>query len=74
MLCSDGLSSYVDEEKMAQILATIRTAQGAADRLVKESLDHGAPDNVTVVLLDIDDSRRRIAHAAGVRRVGRAAR
>ena len=54
VLCSDGLSSYVDEEKMAQILGTIRTAQGAADRLVKESLDHGAPDNVTVVLLDID--------------------
>ncbi|CAN5395707.1 protein phosphatase 2C domain-containing protein [soil metagenome] len=56
MLCSDGLSSYVPDEKMASILATVRTAQGAADRLVKESLDHGAPDNVTVVLVDIDDS------------------
>jgi protein phosphatase len=31
-------------------------AQTAADRLVKESLDQGAPDNVTVVLVDIDDS------------------
>lgn len=56
MLCSDGLSGYVTEEKMTQVLGTIRTAQGAADRLVKESLDHGAPDNVTVVLVDIDDS------------------
>ena len=56
MLCSDGLSSYVTDDKMASILATVRTAQGAADRLVKESLDHGAPDNVTVVLADIDDS------------------
>jgi protein phosphatase len=56
MLCSDGLSSYVSDDKMASILATVRTAQGAADRLVKESLDHGAPDNVTVVLVDIDDS------------------
>ncbi len=56
MLCSDGLSSYVTDEKMQSILATVRTAQGAADRLVKESLDHGAPDNVTVVLVDIDDS------------------
>ena len=56
MLCSDGLSSYVTDDKMASILATVRTAQGAADRLVKESLDHGAPDNVTVVLVDIDDS------------------
>jgi PPM family protein phosphatase len=56
LLCSDGLSSYVDEDRIGSILATIRTAQGAADRLVKESLDHGAPDNVTVVLVDIDDS------------------
>jgi protein phosphatase len=56
LLCSDGLSSYVDEDRISNILATIRTAQGASDRLVKESLDHGAPDNVTVVLVDIDDS------------------
>ncbi len=56
MLCSDGLSSYVPDDRMASILATVRTAQGAADRLVKESLDHGAPDNVTVVLVDIDES------------------
>ena len=56
LLCSDGLSSYVSEEKISNILQTVRTAQGAADRLVKESLDHGAPDNVTVVITDIDDS------------------
>ena len=56
MLCSDGLSGYVSEDKIVHVLSTIRTAQGAADRLVKESLDHGAPDNVTVVLVDIDDS------------------
>lgn len=56
MLCSDGLSSYVSEDKISSILQTVRTAQGAADRLVKESLDHGAPDNVTVVITDIDDS------------------
>jgi serine/threonine protein phosphatase PrpC len=55
LLCSDGLSSYVPEDKIASILETIRTAQGAADRLVKESLDHGAPDNVTVVIVDVDD-------------------
>jgi protein phosphatase len=57
LLCSDGLSSYVSEDKISSILQTVRTAQGAADRLVKESLDHGAPDNVTVVILDIDDSQ-----------------
>jgi protein phosphatase len=55
LLCSDGLSSYVSEEKIASILNTSPRAQIAADRLVKESLDHGAPDNVTVVVEDIGD-------------------
>jgi protein phosphatase len=56
LLCSDGLSSYVAEEKISTTLATVSDTVDAADRLVKESLDQGAPDNVTVVLVDIDDS------------------
>ncbi|HWH26477.1 MAG TPA: PP2C family serine/threonine-protein phosphatase [Pseudolysinimonas sp.] len=56
LLCSDGLSSYVSDDKIAHVLGTLRSAQGAADRLVKESLDHGAPDNVTVVLVDIKEN------------------
>jgi len=54
LLCSDGLSSYVSEDKLTSILAAVRSPQSAADRMVKESLDHGAPDNVTVVIADID--------------------
>jgi serine/threonine protein phosphatase PrpC len=54
LLCSDGLSSYVSEDKLAAILGVVRSPQDAADRMVKESLDHGAPDNVTVVIADID--------------------
>jgi serine/threonine protein phosphatase PrpC len=54
MICSDGLSSYVSDDKMEHVLATVPEAQAAAERLIKESLDQGAPDNVTVVLLDID--------------------
>ena len=53
VLCSDGLSSYVSEDKLSAILGSVRSSQGAADRMVKESLDHGAPDNVTVIILDI---------------------
>lgn len=54
VLCSDGLSSYVTEDRLASILSTVRSAQSAADQMVKESLDHGAPDNVTVIIADID--------------------
>jgi serine/threonine protein phosphatase PrpC len=54
LICSDGLSSYVSDEKMQAVLATVPKTADAADRLVKESLDQGAPDNVTVVLMDVD--------------------
>jgi PPM family protein phosphatase len=54
LICSDGLSSYVADDKMEHVLATVPSAQDAAEKLIKESLDQGAPDNVTVVLVDID--------------------
>jgi PPM family protein phosphatase len=54
LVCSDGLSSYVPEERLTAVLESVPGAEQAAYRLVKEALDHGAPDNVTVVLLDVD--------------------
>jgi serine/threonine protein phosphatase PrpC len=67
LLCSDGLSSYVSEERLGTILGSVRSPQDAADRMVKESLDHGAPDNVTVVIADIDgaDAAPDAAEPAG---------
>jgi len=56
LLCSDGLSSYVPYDKILHSLTTVQDAQDAAERLVKDALDQGAPDNVTVVLVDIDES------------------
>jgi protein phosphatase len=56
LLCSDGLSSYVSDEKIEIVLNGLANARDAADRLIKESLDQGAPDNVTVVIVDIDES------------------
>ena len=55
LICSDGLSSYVPEEKIEAILRTVHDTGTAAQRLVKESLDQGAPDNVTVAVLDVED-------------------
>ena len=56
LLCSDGLSSYVSYDKILHALTTIDDTQDAAERLVKDALDQGAPDNVTVVLVDIDET------------------
>ncbi|MBC7518506.1 MAG: serine/threonine-protein phosphatase [Microbacteriaceae bacterium] len=56
MLCSDGLSSYVSDEKIKVVLENAIGADAAAQRLVKESLDQGAPDNVTVVVVSVDET------------------
>ncbi|WP_423921101.1 PP2C family protein-serine/threonine phosphatase [Frigoribacterium sp. 2-23] len=56
LICSDGLSSYLAEERVKKGLAAGLDADETARRLVKETLDHGAPDNVTVVIVDIDES------------------
>ena len=65
MLCSDGLSGYVAEEKIAAFLGTARSPREATDRLIKEALDQGAPDNVTVIVLDV-------AEQPGEQELGRA--
>jgi protein phosphatase len=56
LLCSDGLSSYVSNDKLLAALTTLEDATDAADRMVKDALDAGAPDNVTVVIVDIAES------------------
>lgn len=56
LICSDGLSSYVSEDKLLAVLESTTRPNDAAEKLVKESLDQGAPDNVTIVIVDVDDS------------------
>jgi protein phosphatase len=56
MLCSDGLSGVVEHDDIAAVLRDGITPSDAATALVKASLDHGAPDNVTVVVVDVHQS------------------
>ncbi|WAB82334.1 Stp1/IreP family PP2C-type Ser/Thr phosphatase [Microcella daejeonensis] len=55
LLCSDGLSGYVTEEKIAEVLERVPSAEEAVQALIDDSLDHGAPDNVTVAIVGVDD-------------------
>ncbi|KAM9862103.1 PP2C family serine/threonine-protein phosphatase [Leucobacter sp. BZR 635] len=52
LLCSDGLCGYVGDDDIEKILRRRRSLQGAVDDLIDKSLSHGAPDNVTVVLVE----------------------
>ena len=55
MLCSDGLSGVASFDDILEIMSNDAGAKQVADRLVKASLDGGAPDNVTVVVVDIGE-------------------
>ena len=52
LLCTDGLSSYVDDDLIHHALVEHETTDDVAGRLVQLALDNGAPDNVTVLILD----------------------
>ena len=52
LLCSDGLSSMVNDAAIESILRDATGAEGAADGLVQAALEAGGEDNVTVVVLD----------------------
>lgn len=52
LLCSDGLCGYVSDDDIEKILRRRRSLQGGVDDLIDKSLSHGAPDNVTVVLVE----------------------
>ncbi|HWC35618.1 MAG TPA: protein phosphatase 2C domain-containing protein [Mycobacteriales bacterium] len=52
LLCSDGLSDYVDVDTIAATLRGGDDLQLVCDQLVDQALAAGAPDNVTCVLAE----------------------
>lgn len=60
LLCSDGLSSMLDDDEICKTLQRIRDPQRCASTLVNQAIAAGGHDNVTVIVVDIEgDSARR---------------
>ena len=55
LLCSDGLSTVLRDEEIRDVIAATADRQAACDELVRRANTGGGPDNVTVLMLDIDD-------------------
>ena len=56
MICSDGLTSMVDDEAILRTVEKHRdNLQAAAKALVKAANKGGGEDNITVVLLEIGE-------------------
>ncbi|HWC11628.1 MAG TPA: Stp1/IreP family PP2C-type Ser/Thr phosphatase [Acidimicrobiales bacterium] len=66
LLCSDGLTNEVPDERIASTLRRIGDPQEAAGDLVRQARAHGGNDNITVVVIDVvdDDDRAERSSAA----------
>ncbi len=54
LICSDGLSGFVEHDRMERVLS-IGTAESVAHELLQLALEAGSNDNVTVVVADVVD-------------------
>jgi protein phosphatase len=55
LLCSDGLSDVITDETIETAMNTYPDRSECGQRLVKLTLAAGAPDNVTVVVIDVTE-------------------
>jgi serine/threonine protein phosphatase PrpC/uncharacterized membrane protein YgcG len=56
LLCSDGLTTMIKEERIAAILTEAGPLEEAVARLVEEANEAGGRDNITVVAFRVDDA------------------
>ena len=52
LICSDGLSEYVRENEMLEILASMPMSE-AADTMLSMALDGGGHDNISLVIAEV---------------------
>jgi protein phosphatase len=55
LLCSDGLTSMIGEERIAEILASVESLDEVGTRLIREANEAGGRDNITVVLFRLEE-------------------
>lgn len=50
LLCSDGLTKHVSDEKIRERLLSMTSARQACETLLQDALDDGGTDNVTILV------------------------
>ena len=50
LLCSDGLTRHVTDDRIREVLAGMTNAKEACETLLQEALDGGGSDNITIVI------------------------
>jgi protein phosphatase len=73
LLCSDGLTTMLREERIGEVLADTPSLDEAVERLVGEANDAGGRDNITVVAFRLEDAKATAEAPEDVTLVGPAA-
>ncbi len=50
LLCTDGLTKHVTDERIAERLATMRSAKQVCEQLMHDALEGGGTDNITIIV------------------------
>jgi serine/threonine protein phosphatase PrpC len=50
LLCSDGLTKHVSDERIRERLASMTSARQVVEQLIQDALDDGGTDNVTLIV------------------------
>jgi protein phosphatase len=50
LICSDGLTRHVSDERIAEIMGSMTSSKQGGEQLLKEALDAGGSDNITIIL------------------------
>lgn len=50
LLCSDGLTKHVSDERIGERLANLTSSRQACENLLQDVLDDGASDNITIIV------------------------
>ncbi|MFC1869250.1 PP2C family protein-serine/threonine phosphatase [Thermodesulfobacteriota bacterium] len=53
LLCTDGLHHMVPDDRIKEILEAFHPEDGACDRLVREAIERGGRDNITVIAVHV---------------------
>jgi PPM family protein phosphatase len=67
LICSDGLTTMLDDDAIARILGRATSLQAAVKALVDEANRAGGRDNITVVAFRLEDTAAPAAANPGVR-------
>tara|TARA_R110002050_G_scaffold128478_13_gene249732 strand:+ start:6274 stop:7347 length:1074 start_codon:yes stop_codon:yes gene_type:complete len=62
LLCSDGLTNELTDKKVSELVSHKGCSQDDIDRLLTETLDHGAKDNVSIILISTRQRRPHNSH------------